>query len=199
MGCDIHIFSEEKQVINGVEQWFNTDNWRLNPYYDDKDESEPMHSVVDMCGDRDYSMFTALCGVRDYSEESPKISVPKGLPDDCCSQIKKESDRWDGDGHSHSYATLREVKNFVEKNEPIKFSGLITEDQAKELDKGALPTSWCQGSSRPMVRRVWEDNTRQPLGDLLEEMYERFRPYWKPENIENECLDNFRVVFWFDN
>ena len=199
MGCDIHIFSEEKQVINGVEQWFNTDNWRLNPYYDDKDESEPMHSVVEMCGERDYSMFTALCGVRDYSEESPKISVPKGLPDDCCSQIKKESDLWDGDGHSYSYATLREVKNFVEKNEPIKFSGLITEDQAKELDKGVLPTSWCQGSNRPMVRRVWEDNTRQPLDGLLKAMFERFRPYWKPESIENKCLDNFRVVFWFDN
>jgi hypothetical protein len=178
VGCDIHTFYEER-----------------------KEKTTWIGTVQDLDIDRSYSMFTALCGVRDYTGESPCISKPRGLPNDVTDSIKSECGQWDGDGHSHSYVSLREVKEFIEKNDPIKFSGLLTLDNAKKLDNdGILPNSWCQGSSdKSMVFREWEDNTFQPLDKLYRLMCNKFKPDVKPDDIDDKCLDDFRIVFWFDN
>ncbi len=199
MGCDIHMFCEERKTMNDQTFWINADHWKPNPYHCAYDDGEdPELDIVGLLDDRDYSMFTALCGMRDYTEKSPKISDPKGLPNDVTDAVKKESDRWDCDGHSHSYATLREVKEFVEAGAPIKFSGLITPEAAKALDEdGTLPLFWCQGSSSPMEFREWEDTTQQPLKELLDKMTTRFNPYGSP--LDDAKLDDFRIVFWFDN
>ena len=198
MGCDIHMFCEERVTVKEKTEWMSADHFKKNHYfgiYDDESELE----VIGLCDDRNYSMFTALCGVRDYSDKSPKISEPKGLPDDVTKFVKETSDEYGCDGHSHSYVTLSEVKDFVDKNEPIKFSGLLSEEQSEALDRGELPKFWCQGSSLPTIRREWEDNTYEPLKGLLESMAKRYRPYWKMENLNKSDMDKFRIVFWFDN
>lgn len=200
MGCDIHMFCEEYRTIDGVKKWFNADHWRLNHYYG-TDQDERKYGVVELCGDRNYALFTALCGVRDYTGKSPKISEPRGLPKDCCPEVSESAEYWDADGHSHSYATLREVKRFIEENKPVIFSGLLTKEAARDLDNnGKLPESWCRWSSdKTLVFREWEDRSFQPLGRLYEKMAERFRPWIKPGDIDESLLDDFRIVFWFDN
>lgn len=200
MGCDIHMFCEERKTINGTEKWVNADHWRLNPYHG-MDEEEQKYEVVELCGERNYSLFTALCGVRDYTGKSPKISRPRGIPEDCTEEVKIANEYWGCDGHSHSYVTLRDVKNFVKDNKPVRFSGLLTQAAADALDNdGVVPTFWCQGSSdKTMVFREWEDNTYRPLQELYEKMAERFDKWCKPDDIDDERLDDFRIVFWFDN
>lgn len=203
MDCDIHMFCEEKETINGVTEWRNVDHLKKNHYhglYEDCEESE--FEVVELCSSRDYSMFTALCGVRDCTGQSPKIDDPRGLPKDCCAFIREESDRWGCDGHSHSYVNLRQVRDFVKENKPIKFSGLVRNDDAKQFkESGKLPTFWCQGAgNRDDYEFIeWEDNTLQPLSKLYELMAKRFRGHWEPNDISDEDAENFRIVFWFDN
>lgn len=58
---------------------------------------------------RHYDLFAVLAGVRNYGDRQLPISSPRGLPPDVSSLIQKASDRWDSDGHSHSYLTLREL------------------------------------------------------------------------------------------
>ena len=97
--------------------WFNCDNWRYNEDYDEEDpDSEEKLSVSPIYTNRNYHLFSILAGVRDYSENCNKISEPKGLPEDISKITKKEADRWKGDGHSHSYLTLKEIKDFQNKN-----------------------------------------------------------------------------------
>lgn len=203
MGCDIHMFCEYKKTVNNKEIWVNADNWRINPYYDGDDKDESKHNVSSLLSGRNYSLFSALCGVRDYSDSTPKISEPRGMPEGVSPEIIQENKEWGGDGHSHSYATLAEVFAFNKLKNPVKFSGLISVEQANKLDdNGVTPDSWCQGSSdKTMVHRVWEDDSLTPLSVLFEKMTERFNDvgWFFGRDIPTDKMDDFRIVFWFDN
>ena len=84
MGCDIHLHTEVK--ING--EWHHYSVLRVR---------------------RDYKLFAQMAGVRNYYEVTP-ISEPKGLPQDASFLTKFDADRWDVDGHSHSYLDAQEIK-----------------------------------------------------------------------------------------
>jgi hypothetical protein len=56
--------------------------------------------------------------------------------------VKKESDRWDGDGHSHSYFTLAELKKYYEANSHTTHIGFLSERQKKELDEDGKVLIW---------------------------------------------------------
>jgi len=196
------MYTETLKSVNGKDQWQNSDNWRLNPYWEKgEDDGEYEYEINSLYKDRNYSLFAALAGVRDYSEGTPSMGEPKGLPDDTCPQIKQESDRWASDGHSHSYWTLRELREFQNNNKIIKHSGLVTDEAAKKLDAGEeYPTSWCQGSSRPMQHRAWEEECEilKPVIDALDErMRDIFWVWDKDEHLDME--EKIRIVFWFDN
>ena len=84
-------------------------NWRYNPYYQEgNDEGERMLNIESLYSGRNYELFGILAGVRDHNNDS--IDDPRGLPEDVSEVTKKESDRWDGDGHSHSWLTLKELR-----------------------------------------------------------------------------------------
>lgn len=202
MGCDIHMFCEENRTINNIKSWVSADYFKLNSYYDKNvdDDYKKEYEIVELFAGRNYFMFTALCGVRDYTELSPKISEPRGIPDDATELVKRECAEIDCDGHSHSFVTLKEVKRFIDLNEPVKVTGLITPKQADDLDYCNIkPDSWCQGTSdKTYVRRSWERTGDNPLQDLYIAMCERFRKYY-PDSIGEEEMDDFRIIFWFDN
>lgn len=191
MGCDIHMYCEEQNTINGVTEWRNADHLVRNHYLGTNGWETNEYEVVELCGSRNYSMFTALCGVRDYTDQSPKIDAPRGLPKDCCTFIKKASDDYGIGGHSHSFVSLKEVRHFVKENKPVKLSGLVRKEAAAQFREDGtlpsswcqLPSSWCQGVSSDMKDDYefleWEDNTYQPLTELYELMAKRFRPIGK--------------------
>ena len=104
MGCDIHLFIEYKV---GDKPW-QTDSHHIceDNYLRDVSVSY-----------RNYRLFGALAGIRnrvDYGAEA------KGLPDDVSNSIKEESDRWDYDGHGHSYSSLEEFKQALKLSESFE-------------------------------------------------------------------------------
>ena len=136
MGCDIHAYVEEK-----------IDNeWHM------------VSKVMGSGNDRDYEFFTHLCGVRSNSpSDGPD---PKGLPDGVSVVVRKFSERWDCDGHSHSYETAKE---FVDKK-------LVIQRLRNDEDKtNGVSYDW----------HSWK---------ILEY-----------EIHDNENIEDFRVIFWFDN
>jgi hypothetical protein len=70
---------------------------------------------------RDYELFGVLAEVRNSVDNDAE---PKGLPDDVSETIKSESDRWDCDGHSHSYSSLEEFKDALKKCDLFKVRGV---------------------------------------------------------------------------
>jgi hypothetical protein len=196
MGCDIHLFSEKKRTINGVEKWVNCDHWAINPYFGE-DEHEPELEVVSLYRDRNYNLFSVLAGVRGDGEICP----PKGLPEDVSSIVKKESDRWDVDGHSHSHFTLAELKEYHKDNNNIPANGFISVRQAELLDSGeSKPEWWGEWSSPDKVYREWIQDS--PLKRLINNVDKRMRKEFWVSDVDEDASkfdEKIRIVFWFDN
>jgi len=126
MGCDIHLFAEAKKKKTIKEKlmfwrkpsWQNVDKWSKNKWFDKypEEEQEFIISTEDQfySGGRNYNLFCALCNVRKgcFDGYTPCVSLPKGLPLDISDIVKSESDRMGTDGHSHSWNTLKELKDF---------------------------------------------------------------------------------------
>lgn len=197
MGCDIHMMVEVKKEINNDEKWVSYDHFRKNPYYgvlEDEDELQR----VDLYDARNYVAFSQLCGVRSYFDDSPRISEPRWIPSDSCDYIKGEVKKWDGDAHSHSFATLADIVRFRATLAPTKFKGMISQQQAMELDEhGKKPDSWFAWTSNDSyVHREWDDlvDALKPIQEALEQR--AIENWWHKDNIEPE---NIRIVFFFDN
>lgn len=113
MGCDIHVYLEKKVKVNDELKWVNCDYYQKNEYYEEYsgDDSEKEFNIVQFYGERSYTLFGILAGVRDgYNIQ---ISEPKGLPDDVTPEVKSISDYWGSDAHSHSYLTINEIYDFL--------------------------------------------------------------------------------------
>lgn len=100
MGCDIHMFAERK--ING--KWENIYLKETIRIYESHSHTKNFYTY----DSRSYALFTALAGVRN-SIGVPVISIPKGLPEDACDEVKKESEEYGVDGHSHSFLGLKDL------------------------------------------------------------------------------------------
>ncbi|MFD2921995.1 hypothetical protein ACFS6H_19905 [Terrimonas rubra] len=125
MGCDIHLYAEvrkRKTLLDKLQfwkpkKWVNIDKWTKNKYYGE-DKWEPEFKIESnnqfYTGGRNYNLFSALCGVRNYYfEPVPKmITPPKGMPKNVSEIVKKEIERYGSDGHSHSWNTLEELLSF---------------------------------------------------------------------------------------
>ena len=83
MGCDIHLHTEIK--INGTWHHYS-------------------HPDIGRC----YSLFEKMAGVRGDPENA--IDGPRGLPHDITLITQIDAERWEGDGHSHSYFDAEEIQ-----------------------------------------------------------------------------------------
>lgn len=208
MGCDIHTYIEVQRTVSNELAWQCADRFELNKYFDPKDDSDKWgqeYNVDPVYSDRNYTLFSALAGVRYYGNEVALLSEPRGMPDDCNQVIKDHNERWDADGHSHSYCTLQELYDYQDENSKVTYKGLISPEQAKDLDEnGTHPRSWCQGTSdQSYIKREWTVE-EDVLKFFVEAIEKRARKdhwiFWKDdERVEREKAEKTRVVFWFDN
>jgi len=82
MGCDIHAYSERRDKYG----------WELT-------------GVAN--GDRSYYRFGLIAGVRRSFTESLE---PKGFPKEVSCEVETLYKEWEGDAHSASHLTLKELK-----------------------------------------------------------------------------------------
>jgi hypothetical protein len=125
MGCDIHMFIERKtsgnnyqgprdiqldrnakieEIIEGIpveERWVSADTWEIDNY-------DGYWQCNEIYNNRNYYLFAILADVRNDGSVEP-IDYPRGIPDDCSSGYSYMTKQWGGDGHSHSYFTLKEL------------------------------------------------------------------------------------------
>lgn len=123
MGCDIHFFverftdnyehngpkSDAEKRDNKIQElvpekrepkWVSADDWIdkvtyfsvNNPIYDD----------------RNYYVFAVLAGVRNSYQVSP-LFPDRGVPEDISYPVKCVFDSWEGDSHSETFFTLKEL------------------------------------------------------------------------------------------
>lgn len=198
MGCDIHLMTERLRAINDQKKWVNIDHFKINPYYGEEGESEL--NIVPIYNNRNYNLFSFLANVRNYNDNN-FICEPKGIPKDASEVTKKEAESWGSDGHSHSYFTLQELKQFLVENPVQKYQGYMTPKDAELVDKGEMPNSWWESGNVPnQVHREWEYKNNV-LDDLLAEIEKRKKDeFWIFSDEEKPEFDNqIRIVFWFDN
>lgn len=150
MGCDIHYFTERwtsdnkyegpkdlsedrdsklQEILENTEpnyRWVSADSWSK---YDSWQADE-------LYTGRNYYLFSILADVRNGSGDVEPIDYPRGIPDDASSGYKYAVDRWDGDGHSHSYFILDELINFDwSKYEDLSLDGFMeTIEKMKSID-----------------------------------------------------------------
>jgi hypothetical protein len=94
MGCDITSYVEIKK----------DDKWMIRgEFFQNSDEECPCEFIP--YGFRDYELFGVLAGVRICYYEP--ISMPRGIPHDTSSIVRKKS--CDVDYFDHSYFTLKEL------------------------------------------------------------------------------------------
>lgn len=200
MGCDIHMYVEYKK--RSTNKWESGDFYRENPYGDPEDENDQEYSEVELYGGRNYGLFSTLAGVRDYSDKVEAVAEPKGFPEDACDFVKKEFKDQEGDAHTPSFLTLKEIRDYQAKDPKMFYSGMVSPQQAEALDMhGITPGSWCQWTSNDThVKREWSE-ANEFLIPLIQKMEERslflFHHGYGSYNLEDD--ENIRIVFWFDN
>lgn len=94
MGCDIHAMMERRVEEHGDwDEWVNAGAPRCDDY-------------------RDYLLFACLADVRNFDGEVP-IHAPRGCARDVNAAYSAWRDRWSGDAHHESWATLTEVRAYA--------------------------------------------------------------------------------------
>jgi len=190
MGCDIHTFVEIRKG----------DTWRMvkRPRFSERDYSSgeiEKNSTERPFDWRNYGMFGILANVR-WDDVEP-ISQPKGLPEDMSKGVKKNWDAWDGDGHSCSYFTAKELIEF-DFFKPLKYD---TYTEGEEVVSQSYRFGNTFGRKMVCVEKIqpikgyknkWPQTYKAFLGDIFFIQLDELCALAKnPEDV--------RLVFWFDN
>jgi hypothetical protein len=156
MGCDINAYAEVKHA----------GRWEYAP------EAELFNC-------RDYGLFGWLAGVRNYSAV-PVLAAPRGLPDDASREVRKEAEDWDGDGHTHSWLSARELLDF--DYDATFEDRRVTRTLASGVVHGGCTAD--PGEGKVVTYREF-------FGKCLTDTLDVLRMLGGPDDV--------RVVFWFDN
>lgn len=202
MGCDIHMFLEYK-CGNGM-PWqadeHHTVEWedRCKDSYPKDRKKWCQHCINDRGDDQDkcmngyknfervraternYNLFTRMANVRgDGGLE------PKGLPADLSEMIQAAADRWDSDGHSHSWLSIEEFETILFKDGEYNRT-----DRNDAFQK------------RNYKDKEWWEK-RPPAYTTIINYAKNLK---EEKSIDKQILGNevtsevqVRLVFWFDN
>lgn len=121
MGCDIHLFTEQKKKDG---KWKIADHYVRNENHPDANESLDMKGWhrLDVASERNYTLFGILAGVR---RPHPLEFVPKGFPEDASDEVKSEYEYWGVDAHSTSWLTVKEMEEKCWEADSFQLSVLL--------------------------------------------------------------------------
>lgn len=106
MGCDIHIYTEYRNP--GELTWQSADKTSVEEE-DTEDEYIDVSHAIDT--GRNYGLFALIAEVR--GEFTQSLTCKYAWPDDATNISAYQKDRWDSDGHSHSWLVLDEIKTHL--------------------------------------------------------------------------------------
>ena len=222
MGCDIHCYAERKnkdgkwEIVGNVKK--EEDGWVSIDY-------EPYH-------DRNYNLFAILANVRngtafagcETGEGFNPISNPKGVPSDA-----SEDYEWVGDGHSHSYFTLRELLDYdwTQTTQLQGWVNMVDWENFNLYGKKDSPKNYCGMISGKSVECISEEEADKLFEGLsrkerieVAKLHSNKYALAKWTMKYSQCADNFlsntitellklaggtkgiddiRIVFFFDN
>ena len=176
MGCDIHLYVEKR--VGG--KWVTADTWELDKDYDPPAMVVPYEKRF--YTGRNYNLFAMLADVRNgrgfagikTGEGFNPIHEPKGLPDDISVEVGREAVRWAGDGHSHSWLTIRELLEYDWTQETMLEGDLhaleFEEWERYDRRKGESPRSWAGSISGTEIKRMDEDRLRELIAKKKTEL-----------------------------
>jgi hypothetical protein len=147
MGCDIHLYGEVKKTPTS--DWTAYGIWGADDYGQWNQISAPIYSS------RNYALFSTLADVRNY-DDLPIIAPAKGLPPGLSPEVARMAEQWEGDGHSYSYFTLKELLAF-DWYQSVLHTGLVPwpvyvlwkTRHPWEAEEG--PTSWARATTCPTI------------------------------------------------
>lgn len=227
MGCDIHVFVEKYELLeDGELGWKQIPPPRIELFKNA--DGSPYMGDYWYFG-RNYLLFGWLADVRNEmswgTSRVEPLSEPRGLPDDVSKSIWEESQGWGIDGHSHTYYTLREMVQAMEKHaeRTVLHRGWVNGRQYLEyLEKGS-PSSWSGMVGGAGIEHVSENEMQQRLldvragvagADSLNHVYTEIRwvdlvdkaltGEWKSfigrlTPLTQDDGSDIRIVMWFDN
>ena len=218
MGCDIHVFIEHRR---SPIEWASDDVWENNK------DGWSIAFGTEIYSNRNYELFAALANVRNRlpRDEKPRympkssdggepifvITQPKGIPHDCCLKVQRELERWEGDGHSHSWYTLQELLDFDWHGVPVVNRGLVNKEEYEKLERMRAfdrkhnperveynaPDSYCMGASGGDYKEVeWKSTLGDECSDFLSTVIPKMATIAKRNGVP---YSDIRIVFFFDN
>lgn len=187
MGCDIHTIVEIKKQ----NKWIG------------------LEECPEEFNERNYSTFAFLANVR--NRFNTKGFEPKGKPVEMSEESSKLFEKWEDDGHSQSYLTLKELDEFDKSDyysrkcrvvgEFIKmlkeFGGTIPEQMKIEEIKATSFLDVIEMSFCPDVIVKWQAPESEQKETPLNKGIESLKKIAKKNEIEN--FEDIRIVFVFDN
>lgn len=245
MGCDIHMWAEVLTNYNDTPRWNAVGSAFPYAYYregepstvafykgdgDAPDETFEHNQVMTAhpYSGRNYNLFAILANVRnghgfagsDTGDGFVPMAEPRGVPDDATDFYKHQVEEWGGDGHSHSWATLGELKAY-DWDRVTTLRGWISLDEYGEFRKdGTRPEWWSSmvGGGRIVhvnheqanalldgvtqrnpelsyyTRIEWTQPYREVVGSFLTETIPALEGIAAMEKV-----NDLRIVFFFDN
>jgi len=202
MGCDIHLFVEKK--VDG--KWVSADSW-------EREEEEGFNSLsVDynkrFYSGRNYDLFAILADVRngsgfagcDTGDGFVPIDSPRGIPEDASTEVKECSERWDGDGHSHSWFTLAELLAY-DWTQTTKLRGMVNGPGFAEWDRYERhqrrgPKGYCGGVGGKGISHVSSDELEARVKGIIKDLTDKNQSDKIEETLLKETGAIFARVEW---
>lgn len=167
---------------------------------------------------RNYNLFAILADVRNEYDIKP-IDMPRGLPVDVSNEVQGENHDWDLGGHSYSYFTFKELLDYDWENHSVENEGFVDEYTYKNFKETGNPYPCSKDVDGGNVKKVlnsemnrilknkysWEENKSfytaikwsEKFSEIAKVFLDNLNDYIFKNNIID--LDDYRIVFWFDN
>jgi hypothetical protein len=169
MGCDIHGYVERRHKEGDWKRWI-------------------LSGEVE--GNRNYVFFGLLNGVR----EDLRMFEDRGFPKDASDALDSIKDRWDGDGHSHSWISKHEVERALASESKLSITRFWPTENLARLRNGDWEAMYpCCGGT---TMEGWEQAT---LSVPFEAVGARSEFQWVLDYMNRFSEYETRFVFWFDN
>jgi hypothetical protein len=198
MGCDEHFYLEVRKDGRWLAYSQKARSKYYDPEFDDPNEELELPQFEEFTGGRNYNAYALIADVRNGmsllggGRAFIPISGPKGVPNDASPEYLEMVNRWDGDGHSHTWLTLQELLDYpwYRHSEIRGVVGLreFARWSAYDRDNKRSPSNWAGGVSGPGIEIIDMQQADELLEKRKEELGNQYwdwvhgRPPFEPEN-----------------